>query len=142
MNKITFLGTAGDTRQIAKKNTCAGGFAIQIEGMQFLFDPGPGALQNALGSGINIRATDVILASNNLPLQSHDLKIVADYFALSGDDQHGILIGSESIVTEPYKALFERIIRVRPDDKISIGDVSIIAKKINSKDPTGISFLI
>lgn len=142
MNKITFLGTAGDTRSIARKNTCAGGLAIQTEGMQFLFDPGPGALQSAQPAGINIRATDAVIVTNNSKISSNDLDIVADFLSLSGDDRHGVLIGAESVTTAQLQPFFERVIRVRPDDKVSIGDVNIIAKKATTKDPTSISILL
>lgn len=142
MTKITFLGTAGDTRVIARKNFCAGGLAIQTEGLQFLFDPGPGALKAAQPSEVNIRATDAVIVTNNSPMSSNDLTIVADFLSLSGDDRHGVLIGSESITTQAMQPFFERVIRLRPEDKVSIGSVNIIAKKAQTEDPTSISILL
>lgn len=142
MNKLTFLGTAGDSTCIARKNLGAGGLILQTEGLQFHFDPGPGALQSAQPTGINLRDTDAVIVTNNSPLSSNEAHLVADFSSLGGEDRHGVFIGAQSTATQELQKYFERIIAIKPDDKVSIGDVDVIAKKAQTKDETGVSILI
>jgi ribonuclease BN (tRNA processing enzyme) len=139
MNKLTFLGTAGDSICIARKNLGAGGLIIQTEGLQFHFDPGPGALQSAQPTGINLRDTDAVIVTNNSPLSSNEAQVVAEFSSLEGADKHGVFIGAQSVVTNQMQKYFERVIAVKPEDKVSIGDVNITAKRAQNKDETAIS---
>ncbi|MFT4326083.1 MAG: MBL fold metallo-hydrolase [Candidatus Woesearchaeota archaeon] len=148
-NKIVFLGTSGDVVS-AGRYSSAGGFVLQTEGFQFHVDPGVGALESGRVLDVNLRETQVVLCSNNSLVDSGDLNAVIEFLTHDGDDKHGILIAANSVVNgsdsenpilkESTKKNLERIITVRPSDKIGLSDIAVHATKCNAKDGTAIGF--
>ena len=150
-HKITFLGSAGDIKT-AGKIYSSGGIVINTEGYQFQIDPGISSLSTAREAQVNLRDNDVVICTNNNLVSCNDLNAVIDYMSLEGEDKHGVLVGAVSVINgsndenpilkETTRKHVEKIIGLKPDDKVGLGDVDITAKKVNSPDDNGIGVLI
>jgi len=150
-HKLYFLGSAGDIKS-AGKNHSAGGLIVQTEGIQIHIDPGIGALNCSRRTKIDLRDTQVLISTNNYLVSSNEVNAVASYMTLDGEDRHGVLIGSSSVINgteneppvinENTQKILERIITIRANDKVGIGNVDIHATKINSKDSTSVGLII
>jgi hypothetical protein len=150
-HKILFLGTAGDIKTAGKLRS-AGGIVVNTEGYQIHLDPGPGALESAKVMKLNLRETQVIVATNNSLINTGEVSAVADYMTYEGLDGHGVLIGAISVINgsneenpvlkESSRKYLEKVIGLRADDKVGLGDVNIHAIKIQSKDESGIGIMI
>ena len=63
--KIIFLGTAGESLVYGKQIRASGGIIVQADNLQFMIDPGPGAVTMAAQFGINLRDTDAVFVTHN-----------------------------------------------------------------------------
>ncbi|MFC1801073.1 MBL fold metallo-hydrolase [Nanoarchaeota archaeon] len=152
MAKIIFLGTGGDKSVIGRQIRASGGIILQISGLQIHLDPGPGSLNQAKDYGVNIRANDVILVSHNHIGHCNDLNAVIDAMTISGMDKKGVLITNSTVVNgeedyQPYltnyhKNCLEKIIILKPGQKVGVEDIEIHATFTQHSDPHTIGFRI
>src|SRR5210317_1539972 len=129
-HKISFLGTAGDIKTAGKLRS-AGGIVVNTEGYQIHLDPGPGALESAKAMKLNLRDTQVIIATSNSLINTGDVNAIADFITYEGLDGHGVLIGAVSVINgsndenpvlkESCRKHMERVIGLRADDKVGLG---------------------
>ena len=150
--KLIFLGTGGGKYVPAKQIKATGGIILQYGSTQLHIDPGPGALVKAKELGINPRNTIAVLSSHAHLNHCNDVNAIISAMTYSGEDKHGILIASLSVVkgtddAPPYLTPFhascvEKIIALEQGQKIAINEIEIQATKCRHKDPTTIGFKI
>ncbi|MEE9525313.1 MAG: MBL fold metallo-hydrolase [Candidatus Woesearchaeota archaeon] len=150
INKITFLGTAGDSYVAGKQIRASGGLIVRMGEIQLHIDPGPGALTRANEYGINIRANTAVLVSNSSLLHSNDTNAVIDAMTYGGIDKKGVLVANKSVVdgtesekpiiTNLHKSFVERIVVMDKGQRLGIENVEIHALPAIGADPNGIGF--
>ena len=150
--KLIFLGTGGGKYVPAKQIRSTGGFILQYGETQLHIDPGPGALVKAKEFDVNPRNTIAILCSHAHLNHCNDVNAVISAMTYSGEDKHGVLISSESVINgcediPPYLTPFhasclEKIITLELGQKIAINEIEIQATKCRHKDKTAIGFKI
>ena len=150
-DSIIFLGTAGDALSVGKQLRASGGIILQLEGSQFVLDPGPGCLVQAKGAGINIRDTVAVMASHPATIRSSDLNAVIDALTVSGLDTMGVVIAPKSVISgtdseipvlrKKYHSCVERVIELEPGRRISVNNVNIITTTAKHKDTDAIGFI-
>lgn len=152
VNKITFLGTGGDSFVVGKQIRASGGIVLQIGDLQLHIDPGPGALVRAVENGVNLRANTAVLVSNSSIINCNDVNAVIDAMTYGGLDKCGVLVANQTIVNgteeiKPYltnfhKTCLEKIIVLNVGQKVGIEDIEIHAMPTISNDPNAIGFKI
>ncbi|MFW5747027.1 MAG: MBL fold metallo-hydrolase [Nanoarchaeota archaeon] len=149
---ITFLGTAGDSTVMGKQLAASGGIVLTDGTFQIHLNPGPGSLVQAKRHGINVRNTDVLLASENLPLQTGDLNASVEAMTLGGLDRKGVLLAPPGVVegSERYTPTLsiqqaehlERVIKLRIGDKVGIGDITIHPTQTSLEEDLAIGYIL
>lgn len=139
--KIIFLGTAGESLVYGKQIRTSGGIVLQMDDLQFLIDPGPGAITMAAHFGINLRNNSAIFVSHNHINHCNDVNAVIGAMTYEGMDKKGVLVTNKTAYNgnddmEPMingfsKGLVEKSIIVEKGDKLAIGDVEV--KVLNAK---------
>lgn len=150
MGRIIFLGTAGSITAASKSARSSGGIILQVDELQFHLDPGPGALLKAKEYGVNLHHTTAILVSHNHINHCNDLNALVDAMTHSGIEQHGIVLGSKSVLQQStdyhpflskyHQNLLERIIPVEKNHKIGVELIEVNALPAQHTDPTAIGF--
>jgi ribonuclease BN (tRNA processing enzyme) len=149
-NRILFLGTAGDEIVTSKQVRASGGIIINIEGYQFMIDPGPGTLNQATKYNVNLRENTAVLVSHSHINHCNDVNAVLAAMSHNKLDIKGVLIANDTFVngdetnksylTEFHKNCVERIIIPAPNQKIGIEDIEIKALKTKHTDKKAIGF--
>lgn len=147
---IVFLGTGGDSVVVGKQLRGSGGIIIQCEDCQLHVDPGPGALVRALQCDVNLRENTALLCSHAHLNHCNDVNAVISAMTYNGMDIHGVLVANETLIngagneapilTRFHRNFVERIISVKPGNKIGIEDVEIHALKAEHTDPNAVGF--
>ena len=149
--QIFVLGTSGDGMLTARQSLSSGGLVITASELQIHYDPGPGALVGMHKAGLNPRNTGLILASHNH--LNHAGGVVEAIAGITYDnlDIKGVIAGPKILfntqspgisVPRKYQQSLERILPLSAKDKISIGDVEIIAQEANHKDAECLGFIV
>lgn len=150
--KIIFLGTGGDITVVGRQRRASGGIAIRVEGYQFMLDPGPGTLVKARDFGVNIRSTTAVLVSHSHLTHSNDLNAVISAMSYDGLDRKGVVIAAESVIngsvhdeirpvlTNHAAECVERVISLKPEQRVGIETIEIHALKTKHQDSTNIGF--
>jgi ribonuclease BN (tRNA processing enzyme) len=78
-NKIIFLGSGGGGAGFMSRQTLrTGGKYVELDGLKFLIDPGPGTLVYASEAGLDMEEVDGILLSHLHPDHSTDTSALLD----------------------------------------------------------------
>jgi hypothetical protein len=145
-NKITFLGTAGDSFVLNKQRSAAG-IIIQSNNTQIHINPGPGALYRAKASGFNPRETTAVIVTDNTLLHAHDTNAIIDQMTLGGFDTTGLLLAAKSAITNEstpasifsfYQNAVERTIAMEPGNKVEYNHIQINAIPIKNSDKAAV----
>ncbi len=149
MDRLIFLGTAGDIEVMARQRRASGGIILLLEGSQFHLDPGPGSLLGAKLFDVAARDTVGVIATNGSILRSNDVNAVVAALTLGGLDRHGILLGSESVIegaeaaaTRETKLLVEGVVTLASQGKVGVNHVTFYPVKTMGADKTGIGLKI
>ncbi len=150
MDRLIFLGTAGDHTVYAKQVRASGGFVLQTEGMQFFVDPGPGALLKAREFGINIRENTAVIVSHAHLGHCADVNAVVFTGSYGKIDPQSVLItnktlvddseGNMPIMNEYFRGCVERVIVVTDGNKVGIGKIEIDATKTQHHEEHGVGY--
>lgn len=150
MGKIIFLGTAGDTTVMSKQLRASGGIILQVEGVQFHLDPGPGALVKAKDYGVNVHHTTVVAVSNDALIRCNDINAVIDAMTHGGLEHRGLVLGSKSLIqgteenhpllTKWHRQLAEKVVSLEKNHKIGLELVEINTLSTSSDDPHAVGF--
>jgi ribonuclease BN (tRNA processing enzyme) len=102
INTITFLGTGGARFMIISQELSSGGLWFNLEGTEFMVDPGPGAIVRATAKKFNPENLDAIIVSHRHIDHAHDVNIMAEAMTRGGFRQHGRLFAPrEALEDEP-----------------------------------------
>jgi ribonuclease BN (tRNA processing enzyme) len=151
-SRIVFLGTAGDVYTYGKQIRASGGIIIKHDDMQLLLNPGPGCLVQAAQLGISLRETDAILVTQNSILCANDLNASINAMTNGGMDQKGVVVAAKSVLEgtprlhsalSPFqRQSVEKVISIKPDDRLGLNEIDIIPTKTASSDETAVGFQI
>jgi ribonuclease BN (tRNA processing enzyme) len=151
MDKLIFLGTAGDALVMAKQQRQSGGIIFQLAGNQLHLDPGPGALLAAKQAGINPRDTIAILATNDSLLRVNDVEAAISAMTLDGMDRHGVLLATKSVIGSESEqgrlsawaaSLVEGIVTLAPQVKVGVNEIMVLPLKTSGRFPDAIGLRI
>ena len=143
--KIIFLGTAGESLVYGKQIRASGGIIVQADNLQFMIDPGPGAVTMAAQFGVNLRDTDAVFVTHNHINHCNDINAVISSMTHGGIDKRGVLISNKTAyngngANNPYitkfsKGLVEKSIILEKGQKVGIGDMEVRALDAKHDDP-------
>ena len=136
MTEIIFLGTGGDSSVVGRQLRGTGGIVIQNNDLQLHIDPGPGALVRAKEFGVNVRATTLIICSNNHFFYRNDLTALVDAMTLGGLDKQGVLVTHSSVLpslADTQKNFLEKVITLEASGRVAVEDVEILAVSPNER---------
>ncbi len=146
MDKLIFLGTAGDVDAMAKQRRGTGGIVLQLGGSQLHLDPGPGSLVRAKMAGVSARDTIAVLATNGSLLRCNDVNAVISAMTLDGMDKHGVLLAGRNVIEtrvfQQSKSFLEGIVPLAVQSKVGVNEVMVVPVKTNGKDLDGLGLLI
>jgi ribonuclease BN (tRNA processing enzyme) len=150
-NSVLFLGTGGDSILVGKQMRASGGIIFELEGNQFVLDPGPGCLVRARQADVSIRDTIAVLVSHAHTNHSNDVNAVIEALSVSGLDRIGVLVcnsklanGDDNEVPVLKKRSWkfvERVLTLEPGTKIGINNVNIYTTKTQHFDSEGLGFI-
>ena len=137
-----FLGTGTGPFVVGKSLRGAGGIILKVDDNQFHIDPGPGALMQLAGSGINVRETTAVLVSHHHLYHCNDLNAVIDGMTYSGLDKIGVLVCPQTIVEglpeevgngkganvlrSRHREFLERVIVLGAGQRVGINEIEIL----------------
>lgn len=130
--ELTFLGTAGESLVYAKQLLCSGGFVLRYDDVQFVIDPGPGALVYMKMNDVHVRETTSIFVSHNHINHCNDVNAIVMAMTYNGLDKKGVLVSTDEFVEsnpDYFNNLFEKRISLKADQKIGISNVDIVGLK-------------
>ncbi len=152
MPKLTFLGTGGGRIVTPSQGISTGGLVLEMDGVTFHIDPGPGALVRAKQFGVDLRKIDVILLSHTHIDHSNDCNAVIDCMTKGGIDHKGIIIGPEAalrgtdenspVVLKFYLKALEKVICLKPGEEARVNTIKIKATPTVHSDKNAIGFVI
>ncbi len=140
MNKVKFLGIgAGDISMILQIIPTSSIF-VELDGIKFLIDPGPGTLVNAKRHKIDITELNGLLISHLHTDHSGDANAV-----LSGINKNSFLIAEKHcliqsenyypVISKHHQTIPEAVFAVEPDSKVTIGPLNFEATGTKHYDP-------
>ncbi len=118
MGYVKFLGTAGARFVVARQLRFSAGTWIELDGVQFLLDPGPGTLLRARKSKPALDPTQLsaILLSHKHIDHSTDVNVMIEAMADGGLKRRGVLLapgdaleGEDPVVLRYVRPFLERI---------------------------------
>lgn len=135
VNRILFLGTAGDSIVISKQYKASGGIILNLYGNQFHIDPGPNTTSKASEAKINLRENICLLVSSPNLINSNDANIVINAMTYEGFDKTGVLVTnnfilngdeqSKGLIGKKQKNYVEKIIVLNKEKRIGIENIEI-----------------
>jgi ribonuclease BN (tRNA processing enzyme) len=150
-NSVLFLGTGGDSIVVGKQIRASGGIILELEGNQFVLDPGPGCLARARQADVSIRDTIAVLVSHAHTNHATEVNAVLEALSVSGLDRIGVLVCSKKVsqgdekelpvLTNRSKSFVEKVIELEPGAKIGINNVNIHTTKTQHFDTEGLGFI-
>lgn len=150
MARVIFLGTSGDMSTTSKQLRSSGGIILQVEDLQFHFDPGPGALVQASKCGVNLRNNTALLVTHNHINHCNDINAVIDTMTYSWMERRGVLLASKSVVhntdnshpylTRHHQKLVEKLIVMGKDSKVGVDLVEVHSLPVEHSDEYAIGF--
>jgi ribonuclease BN (tRNA processing enzyme) len=148
--RIIFLGTGGDENVVGRQIRSSAGIVVQVDDYQFIIDPGPGCLVKAKDNGISLRGTTAVLVSHAHVNHANDLNAVISAMTYNGLDITGVVIANNTVVnggegispvlSEFHKNCVEKVITIKPEQKVGIEIVEVHALKANHTDPDTVGF--
>jgi ribonuclease BN (tRNA processing enzyme) len=150
-NSVLFLGTGGDSIVVGKQIRASGGIILELDGNQFVLDPGPGCLVRARQADISIRDTIAVLVSHAHTNHCNDANAVLEALSVSGLDRIGVLVCNKKFAQGDEKEVpilkkrswnfVERVLALEPGTKIGINNINIYTTKTKHFDSEGIGFI-
>jgi ribonuclease BN (tRNA processing enzyme) len=150
-NSVLFLGTGGDSIVVGKQMRASGGIILELDGNQFVLDPGPGCLVRARQADVSIRDTVAVLVSHAHTNHANDVNAVLEALSVSGLDRIGVLVCNKKVAEGDEKEIpilkkrswnfVERVLTLEPGARIGINNINIYTTKTQHFDSEGIGFI-
>jgi ribonuclease BN (tRNA processing enzyme) len=136
--KIIFLGTAGSSATYQQLRS-AGGIILKFDNKQFHIDPGPGSLPSAREASINLKETDVIIATHNHLNHYNDVNVIINAMTYQGMDKSGSLIISKSLEeTKFLKDYLDEFFSLEPNQTKDFEEITVRTLPTKHEDETAI----
>ncbi len=151
MNKIVFLGTAGDSFVLNKMQRSSAGIIIQCNGTQLHINPGPGALYKAREAGFDSRKTTAVIVTDNTLLHANDANAIIDAMTVGCFDTNGLLLAAKSAlinteqqpwILQAYQDAVERTVIMEGNNKVECNGIHIQAIEIKNTDKHAVGIKI
>lgn len=132
--RLIFLGSGGARIVIARQVRASGGIWFFLGGIQFIVDPGPGALVRALSSRHRLNPTELsaILLSHRHLDHSADVNVMIEAMTMGGTERRGKLFapsdaleGDDPVVLRYLRSFLEEVIVLREGGVYELGKVHI-----------------
>ena len=151
--KLTFLGTAGGRFSTISQKRMSGGFRIDnLEGKNYHFDPGPGALVRSYQFGLDPRNIHGVFISHAHTDHYNDAEILIEAMTKGMTTERGIIVGSPSVlegydkwgpaISKYHQSMSQNIVLNEGKERKIDKNVSVKGCKAIHSDPAGIGFQI
>ncbi len=140
MNYLQFLGTGSGAANMITQDVANSAIYFHLDKLKFILDPGPGTLVNAKKCKINLWDLNGVIVTHRHPDHTADVNCVLTAFKPG----HGFLLGSLDSLTETnqgwppvsrFHLSIPRLVKIlKPEDHITIGDVSFTATNVHHYD--------
>lgn len=150
-NSVLFLGTGGDSIVVGKQIRGSGGIILELDGNQFVLDPGPGCLVRARQADVSIRDTVAVLVSHSHTNHADDVNAVIEAMSVSGLDRIGVLVCNNKaangdanevpVIKKRSWNFVERVLTLEAGSRIGINNINIYTTKTKHFDTDGIGFI-
>lgn len=137
MNKIKFLGTAGARFVVTRQLRASGGIWFDLDGANFLLDPGPGCLVKCLSSRpkkIPLILDGIILSHKHID-HSSDLNIMVEAMTNGGFEKRGrVCLPQDALVEEAVffkylRGAIDELIVLREGSNFKIKNVDVLTSR-------------
>ncbi len=134
-DSLIFLGSGGARIVIAKQVRASGGIWVTLAGVQFLLDPGPGALVRAVSSRhrLDPRELAAIILSHRHLDHSADVNVMIEAMTTGGTEPRGILFapadaleGEDPVVLRYLRNFLERVVVLKEGGCYQIGPIEFV----------------
>lgn len=156
MNRLVFVGTGGGRHSMSSQTRKTGGTYVELGGMRFIIDPGPGSLVYSRALQLEPEKWDGILLSHLHIDHSSDANALLD--GMKGPQGHNekrdiFLVAEEHClhmkkdyteyprVSMYHQNMVKDLHPVKPDEKIHIGKLRIETTKADHGEPS-LGFMI
>ncbi|MFH1848646.1 MAG: MBL fold metallo-hydrolase [archaeon] len=146
--EILFLGTGGDSIVVGKQLRASGGIIIRVDDNQFHIDPGPGAVVQAIGRGVNPRENTAVLVTHNHINHCNDANAVIEAMTFGGIDKIGVLVSNKTVyngteelpayLTNFHKGCVEKSLAIESGQRLGINEIEILSTRAVHSDPNTI----
>ena len=127
---IKFLGTAGARFVVAKQVRASGGVWFNLEGINFLVDPGPGSLVRCHGSKpkLDPGQLEAILLSHRHIDHSNDINIMIEAMTEGGFKRRGRVfapgeaLDSDPVILNYVRSYVDEVVRLREGGHYAFSD--------------------
>ncbi len=133
MNRIIFLGTGGARIVVMKQIRWSGGMWFEVDGTNFLLDPGPGALIRCLENNLNPKDLDGIILSHRHLDHSADINVMIEAMTEGGYAKKGVVFAPKDALEEDpvifryLRGYVDRVEELFEKKRYQIGKVSFVA---------------
>jgi ribonuclease BN (tRNA processing enzyme) len=145
---ITFLGTGGARFMIISQLLASGGLWFNLDGTQFLMDPGPGSIVQVTKRKLNPEKLSAIIVSHRHLDHSADVNVMTEAMTEGGFEKRGILfcprdaLETDSILHSYLRKSLEGIQYLEAGKTYTVGNISFTApvRHIHMVENYGIIF--
>jgi ribonuclease BN (tRNA processing enzyme) len=130
---ITFLGTGGARFMIISQSLASGGLWFNLDGTQFLMDPGPGSIVQVVNRKLNPQELSGIIVSHRHLDHSADVNVMTEAMTEGGFRRRGILfcprdaLETDSILHNYLRKSLEGIEYIETGKTYTLGNVTFTA---------------
>lgn len=132
-DRLIFLGSGGARIVIARQVRASGGIWCILDNVQFLIDPGPGALVRATSSPHRLNPTKLsgILLSHRHLDHSADVNVMIEAITVGGTEKRGKLFapadaleGEDPVVLRYLRGFLDDVVVLKEGGKYQFGNVN------------------
>jgi ribonuclease BN (tRNA processing enzyme) len=132
MNKIKFLGTAGDRFVVMKQLRASGGIWLTLDDTNVMIDPGPGSLVRCVKSKPKLNPLDLdgIILTHRHTDHSNDINIIIEAMTNGGFKKKGMVfaptdaVENDPVILKYIRNYVEKIELLKEKQSYRIGKIS------------------
>jgi ribonuclease BN (tRNA processing enzyme) len=129
MSSLTFLGTGGARVLVFKQLLASGGLWLELEGVRFHVDPGPGALLQALTRKLDPTKLDAILLSHRHLDHSSDINAMIEAMTTGGFHRRGAVFApadafaDDPVILRYLRGYVDRTVTLEEGGTYRVGEI-------------------
>jgi ribonuclease BN (tRNA processing enzyme) len=131
MNNLKFLGTAGGRVLVFRQLRASGGLWYELDGLQFLVDPGPGSLIRCYQNDLDPQNLDLIILTHKHLDHSADANVMIEAVSEGGFKPKGKILApgdcydEDPVILKYNRKYLDEFIRVTEGYRFKRGGISI-----------------